>query len=200
MTTTPDFSSDRDRDADDRATSGHLATLPVARTAPIAAATAGNEDGVLRLGVRCGLFAAAATAGVLAGFAIRAGDGAAAPFAATGRMLLGVPASAGAAAQSLAVVVGVLLHCAIVVAWALPFAALVRRRRSAAVLLVTAALYAAAAYLASERLFPELLRLGHGARAFPPQLVLLYAVLAVALGLGMRLAFSGNASPSAASH
>jgi hypothetical protein len=199
VTTTPDFSSDRDRDADDRATS-HRAAVQVARTAPAAVATAGNEEGVLHLGVRCGLFAAAATAGVLAGFAIRAGDGAAAPFAAAGRMLLGVPASAGAAAQSLAVVAGVLLHCAIVVAWALPFAALVRRRRSAAVLVVTAALYAAAAYLTSERLFPELLRLGHGARAFPPQLVLLYVVLAVALGLGMRLAFSGNASPSAASH
>ena len=154
-----------------------------------------------RRGVRCGLFAAAATAGAVAGVALRAGDALTAPFAVNGRMLLGVPASSGgAASQALAVAAGVLLHCALVVAWALPFAALVRRRRGAVALSVVAALYSAAAYLVSVRFLPTLLRLGHGARAFPPQVALLYFVLAFALAAGMRIAFSGNAEPPAASH
>lgn len=156
-------------------------------------------DAVLRLAVRCGLFAAAATAGAIVGFAIGAGDGATTPFAMSGRMLLGVAASDGLMARAVAVAAGVLLHCGVVVAWAVPFVAIARRRHGA-VLLVTAALYAAAIYVASERLLPPLLRLGHGVRAFPPQVVLLHAVLAAALGAGMRIAFSGNASPPAASH
>ena len=188
--TTPD-TFDPERPAAAAAAAGPLG----APAAP--SGRAGDE--VLRLAVRCGLFAAAATAGAIAGFAIGAGDGAAAPFAVGGRMLLGVPASDGLMARGVAVAAGVLLHCVVVIAWAVPFVA-IARRRGGAVLLVTAALYAAAAYFASERLLPPLLRLGHGVRAFPPQVVLLYAVLAVALGAGMRIAFSGNASPPAASH
>jgi hypothetical protein len=52
---------------------------------------------------------------------------------------------------------------------------------------VAAALFAAVAYAASTKL-PGLLRLGYGARAFLPQLVLLYTALAVSLVAGIRLA------------
>ena len=169
---------------------------------PIDDARGGRGDGrreLLRGALLGGLFAAAATAGALVGFARHAGDSAAAPFAITGRMLLGVPATDGALVQWGAVAAGVLLHCAVVIAWALLFAALVRRQRGP-VLFVTAALFAIAAHFVSARLLPPLLRLGHGARALPLQVVLLYAVLALALAIGMRLAFSSNASPSAASH
>jgi hypothetical protein len=93
----------------------------------------------------------------------------------------------------------VLLHGAIVVAWAVGFAAVARRWRGGPAIYVTAALYAAAAFLVSGWL-PALLRLGHGVRALPLQIAFLYAVLAVGLGVGMRLAFSADASPPAASH
>ena len=189
MTTPDTFDPERPAAAPAAAPFGAPAAPPRGR--------AGDE--VLRLAVRCGLFAAAATAGAIAGFAIGAGDGASAPFAVSGRMLLGAPASDGVMARGVAVAAGVLLHCVVVIAWAVPFVA-IARRRGGAVLLVTAAMYAAAVYFASERLLPPLLRLGHGVRAFPPQVVLLYAVLSVALGAGMRIAFSGNASPPAASH
>lgn len=167
--------------------------------APSAAGDGAAGGELLRGALRCGVFAAAATAGAIVGFARHAGDGAATPFVITGRMLLGVPASDGALVQWGAALAGVLLHCAIVVAWALAFAVVAPRARGP-VLYVTAAAYAAAAYLVSTRLLPTLLRLGHGARALPLQIALLYGVLAVALGVGMRLAFSRNASPSAESH
>jgi hypothetical protein len=53
---------------------------------------------------------------------------------------------------------------------------------------IGAALLAAGVYAASEFVLPPLLRLGHGAHPFQAQLALLYAVLAIALVLGMRLA------------
>jgi len=148
--------------------------------------------GVLRAGVRCGLFAAAATAGAIAGFALHEPGGMLAPYATTGRMLLGVAAGEGRAAQLAALAGGLALHVLVVVAWAVLFAALARALRGAR-LWLAAALYAASVYWVSEQLLPPLLRLGHGARAFPAQLALLYAVLAVALAIGMRLAFSDRA-------
>ena len=139
--------------------------------------------------MRCGIFVAAATAGVITGFSLHNPSGVLAPFATGGRMLLGVAVSEGRAVQLSALVAGVALHTLLAVAWAVPFALLVGAARGAR-LWLAAALFAAAAYGASEFLLPPLLRLGHGARPFPLQLALLYSVLALALVVGMRLANS----------
>ena len=141
----------------------------------------------IRAGLRSGLFAAAATAGAIAGFSLREPGGVLAPFATTGRMLLGVAAGEARSAQLSALVAGLALHAAIVVGWSLLFALLTRARRGVR-LWIGAALLAAVVYAASEFVLPPLLRLGHGAHPYPAQLALLYAVLAIALVLGMRLA------------
>lgn len=141
----------------------------------------------MEVGVRAGLVAAAATAGAMAGFALRDSGRATAPFAATGRMLLGVAAADSGAAQLAALGAGVALHVALVATWASIFALLAGALRGAR-LALAAALFAGAVYLASEAALPPLLRLGHGIRAFPPQLAVLYTVLALGLAVGMRIA------------
>jgi hypothetical protein len=143
----------------------------------------------VRGGLAAGVLAAAATGGVVAGFGVREGS-AGEPFAALGRLLLGVAASEPAGRQLVALIAGILLHSATALAWGLLFAALFARLRGLG-LVAAAALFAAVAYAVSTRL-PELLRLGHGARAFPPQLVLLYTVLALSLVAGIRLARIGG--------
>jgi hypothetical protein len=143
----------------------------------------------VRTGVRCGLFVAAATAGVITGFSLHSPAGVLAPFATSGRMLLGVSANEGPAEQVVALAGGVLLHALLALAWTALFA-LLARTLGGLRLWIAAALFAVGAYGTSEYLLPPLLRLGHGARPFPPQLALLYAVLAVALVVGMRLAKS----------
>jgi hypothetical protein len=140
--------------------------------------------------VRCGLIVAAATAGVITGFSLRDPAGPLAPFATNGRMLLGVSANEGRLTQLVALAGGLALHALLAVVWASLFVAFAHRLRGAR-LWVAAALFALGAYGTSEYLLSPLLRLGHGARAYPPQLALLYAVLAVALVAGMRLANSG---------
>ena len=145
-----------------------------------------------RLGVRAGLFAAAATAGAIVGFARDGAREAAAPFVTNGRMLLGVAAGDSAAVQVAAFVGGAALHVALVVGWALLFALVAGAQRGVR-LLAAALLFGAAAWGASERVLPPLLRLGHGVRAFPLQVALLYAVLSLGLALGMRIAFSSRA-------
>ena len=147
---------------------------------------------VVWAGVRCGLLAAAATAGAIVGFARHDAAGVLAPFATSGRMLLGVAAGEGRPAQLLALAAGLALHVTLVVAWAVLFSFLAGALRGVR-LLLAAALFAAAVYAASRFALPALLRLGHGVRAFPPQVAVLYGVLALALAIGMRLAFSSRA-------
>jgi hypothetical protein len=158
---------------------------------PVRATGRGRGD-ALRAGVRCGLFVAAATAGVITGFSLHSPAGPFAPFATTGRMLLGVSVNEGRAAQLLALGGGIALHTVVAVGWAVLFALLAGSLRGVGRWLA-AAVFAVGAYGASEFLLPMLLRLGHGARPFPMQLALLYAVLAVALVIGMRLANFGVA-------
>lgn len=140
----------------------------------------------LRAGLRTGIIAAAATAGAVVGFGA-GGDGAAAPFRVLGRLALGVAASDAPSAQFAAVVAGCLLHAVIAAAWGALFAALAAGLRGLR-LALAAALFALFVYALDLGLLPPLLRLGHGARTYPSQSVLLHIVLAFALGLGMRIA------------
>ena len=135
-----------------------------------------------------GAIAAAATTGALAGFGARERAPGEA-FRALGRVLLGVATNEGPRAQHLALLAGLLLHAATLVAWGVLFALIAGRLRGAA-LIAAAAVFSLVAYALSSGILPPLLRLGYGAKAFPPQLVLLYSVLALALAVGMRLAQS----------
>ena len=157
---------------------------------PDGAAIGAEREGAVRVGARCGIVVAAATAGAITGFSLHAPGGPLAPFATTGRMLLGVSLNEARAEQLFALLGGLALHTLVAVAWSVLFALLAGSVRGLR-LWMSAALFAVAAYVASEYLLPSLLRLGHGARPFPSQLALLYAVLAVALVVGMRLANSG---------
>jgi hypothetical protein len=139
----------------------------------------------VRGGLSAGVIAAAATGGVIAGFGVREGS-AAEPFASLGRLLLGIATSEPAGRQLVALFAGIALHSATALLWGLIFAALFAHLRGLR-LGVAAALFAAVAYAVSTK-FPGLLRLGYGARAFPPQLVLLYTALAISLVAGIRLA------------
>jgi hypothetical protein len=53
---------------------------------------------------------------------------------------------------------------------------------------LAAGVVAGLAWLAGAFVLPPMLRLGHGVRALPPQVLLLHVVLALALAIGMRLA------------
>ena len=142
----------------------------------------------MRAGVETGVIAAAATAGALAGLGARDRAPVEA-FRALGRMLLGVSASEAPRAQSLALVTGIVIHAATVTLWGVLFAVIAARLRGVG-LFVAAAVFSLVAYAVSSGILPPLLRLGYGAKAFPPQLALLYSVLALALAMGMRLAQS----------
>jgi len=140
----------------------------------------------VRGGLRAGTIAAAATGGVVAGFGVREGSPAE-PFAALGRLLLGVAATEGVGRQLAATAAGLFLHAAVATAWGVLFALVAARLRGWR-LVLAAGLFAAAAAVASTAL-PALLRLGYGVRPLPPQLALLYTVLALSLVAGVRLAF-----------
>ena len=140
----------------------------------------------MRAALQVGLIAAAATAGVLAGFGLSQ-DGALSPFAVLGRLTLGVPQNAGPAAQSAATLAGVALHTALAGLWGVLFVLVAGGARGAR-LALSAVLFALFVYALDLGLLPPLLRLGHGARAFPSQSAFLHLVLAVALGIGTWIA------------
>ena len=139
-----------------------------------------------RAGLQVGLIAAAATAGALAGFGMGR-SGPLDPFRVLGRLTLGVTQNAGAAAQSAATVAGIGLHTALAGLWGLLFVLVAGGTRGAR-LALAAALFALFVYALDLGLLPPILRLGHGARAFPSQSAFLHAVLATALGLGTWIA------------
>ncbi len=142
----------------------------------------------MRAGLKVGTLAAAATAGALAGFGFGA-EGPMNAFRVLGRLALGVTQNAGSTAQTAAAVVGVGLHAALAGAWGLIFVYIAGGLRGAR-LAGAAFLFALFVYALDRGLLPPLLRLGHGARAFPSQSVLLHCVLAVTLGLGTWIAIS----------
>ena len=139
----------------------------------------------VRKGLTAGIIAAAATAGAVTGFGIRPGEPAE-PFTNAGRLVLGIAATENGTRQLGAFAFGVLLHVGAALVWGVAFALLAAGLRGVR-LLVAALLFAGAVYAARERV-PELLRLGYGGRAFPPQLVVLHVVLALGLAAGIRLA------------
>jgi hypothetical protein len=140
----------------------------------------------MRAALQVGLIAAAATAGVLAGFGLGQ-DGALSPFAVLGRLTLGVPQNASAAAQSAATLAGIALHTVLAGLWGVLFVLVAGGARGAR-LALAAVLYALFVYALDSGLLPPLLRLGHGARAFPSQSAFLHLVLAAALGIGTWIA------------
>ena len=136
----------------------------------------------VRAGVMAGVMAAAATTGAVLALAWRAGAPLR-PFVESGRAVA-VGASPAAAAT-----LGVGLHVAIAVAWGLLLAALAYRR-PAPLQAIGAVLVAALALLAHSALLPAF-RLGFGLGVFPlhgAPLMFLYALFAVGLIWGMRLA------------
>jgi hypothetical protein len=144
----------------------------------------------LGAGLRTALVAAAATGGVLVRFGVATGIGAWEPFTQVGRLALGVAVTDGPWVQRAALLVGLLLHLGVTTLWTVLFAALAARWRGvwrwgAAVVV------SFMAFVADQAIMPAVLRLGHGARDWPPQVVLLHVVLALALVVGMRLALDG---------
>jgi hypothetical protein len=124
---------------------------------------------------------------VLVRFGVAGDIGPLGAFTQVGRLVTGVTAVDAALAQHAATIVGVLVHLAVATAWSLVFAIVAvdwrgLRRWLAAVVV------AAFAWGAGQALLPTVLRLGHGARARPPQIALLHVVLALSLAVGMRLA------------
>jgi hypothetical protein len=136
----------------------------------------------VRAGVLAGVLAAAATMGAELTLAWRAGS-VARPFVETGRAVLGggEPAAAG--------VLGFGLQLAVAILWGGVLATRAYRARGRLLLLAAGAV-AAAAYLVHTTVLPTF-RLGFGVGAFPvhgPPAAYLYALFALALAAGMRLA------------
>lgn len=144
----------------------------------------------LRAALQAGTIVAAATAGVLAGFGLGR-DGPVSPFSTLGRLTLGVTQNAGAGAQTAAAVAGFAVHALVAGLWGLVFVFVAGGLRGLR-LAGAAALFALFVYALDLGLLPPMFRLGHGARAFPSQSVLLHLVLAVALGAGTWLALPGR--------
>lgn len=140
----------------------------------------------MRAALQVGTIAAAATAGVLVGFGF-GNDGPLSPFRTLGRLALGVTQNASAAAHGAALIAGSLLHALLAGVWGVLFVLIAGSlhgiRRVGAALL-----FAVFVYALDLGLLPPLLRLGHGARAFPSQNVFLHLVLAAALATGSRIA------------
>jgi hypothetical protein len=146
------------------------------------------QHGTLTQGIFTGAFAAAAAAGALLGFGIQQGTPAR-PFNAVARILLGDRADYIWGFHPVVTVVGVVVQVGLTVGWGVLFARLAGGMRGWR--LAGAALIAATAALAFEVLILIRLLGANGSDVLAPgQLVALHMVLAVALGVGMRLATS----------
>jgi hypothetical protein len=138
-------------------------------------------------GLHAATIAAAATAGVLVRFGLASGDGALGAFTQVGRLAAGITRADGAMAHVAATLVGLALHILVVAAWSLAYARVAVSWGAAGRWLAAVAV-AGLAWLADAHVLPPMLRLGHGVRALPPQVLLLHVVFALALAVGMRLA------------
>jgi hypothetical protein len=144
-----------------------------------------------RAGLRTAAVATAATAGVLVYFGVASDAGALGAFTQVGRLVAGIARADGAAAHGAATVVGLIVHALVVTTWSLAYARVVTGwgavgRWAAAVAV------AGLAWAAGQLVLPSMLRLGHGVRAFAPQVLLLHVVLALSLAVGMRLALEDD--------
>jgi hypothetical protein len=146
------------------------------------------EQGTLTQGILTGAFAAAATAGALLGFGIQQGTPAR-PFNAIAGLVLGDRADRIWGFHLVATVVGVIVHIALTLGWALLFARLAGGLRG---LRLAGAAFgiAATAFAVNVLLVSRLLGAHVSDVLVPAQVIALHVVLGVALGVGMRLATS----------
>ena len=140
-----------------------------------------------------GIVAGAATAGTLIGFGRARGE-LWRPLNAVGHLLLGYRARLMDRFDPLVTPVGVALHLLSAVLWGVLFALVAARLRGWRLAAAAVAL-GAAAFVLDTRLLPERLDLGFPALLSRPELIAVYAVLAAALAIGIRLA--GRAEHSA---
>ena len=145
----------------------------------------------MRAGLRTAAVATAATAGVLVYFGIASGAGALGAFTQVGRLVAGIARDDGAAAHGAATVVGLIVHALVVTTWSLAYARVVTGW-GAVGRWVAAVAVSGLAWAAGQLVLPSMLRLGHGVRAFTPQVLLLHVVLALSLAVGMRLALEAD--------
>jgi hypothetical protein len=139
---------------------------------------------VVRIAVRVGLVTAAGTAGVLSGYDLRAGV--------PGRsfLLLGRGVLEGyRIAGSAAVVVGIGAHVCSVIVLSAPFVVIASRWRGTKVALA-ALVYATLVGFVVVRALPAVVRPGYASGANGPQLVVWYAVFAMCVAIGTRIARS----------
>lgn len=132
------------------------------------------------------MIAAAATAGALVAFGLRQGTPAR-PFNAVAEMLLGARAEGVWGFDAPVTLSGIAVHVVATVVWGVLFALVASGWRGAR-LWAGAAAFAAVVYVMDFVLLPGRLRPAFGDMMAPGQLLFLYATLAIALGVGMRLA------------
>jgi hypothetical protein len=147
-----------------------------------------QQHDTLTHGVLTGTLAAAATAGALLGFGLRAGTPAR-PFNAVAGVVLGDRAAGIWGFDSVVTVTGVLVQVAVALGWGLLFARLTRGMRgmrlAAAAVVVSVVALAVDAFLAGRVIGVDV-----SDALAPAQIVLVHFVLGAALAVGMRLATS----------
>lgn len=139
----------------------------------------------LRTGIRVGLLAAAATAGVLVGLGLRHGS-ALTPFLLYGRWLI-ASFSRAIALPWFAIVIGSIAHCLWMLVWGVCFTIVAGPLR-ARPLAIASVLYSVVFVFGAIRLFPEVLGAIPLASLTLSQSLLLALVLALALFFGTRIA------------
>jgi hypothetical protein len=140
----------------------------------------------LRAGIRAGVIAAAATAGVLVGFGLARGA-ALAPLNAVAHMALGSRAHLFDDFDPVVTLTGVMLHTLSIVLWGVLFAFVVWRLPTMWVW-IGAALMGTIAYIVDYHLLHESLRPGFERVLSTVEVASVYVVLAAALALGLTLA------------
>jgi hypothetical protein len=139
-------------------------------------------------GITTGLIAAAATAGALMGFGIRFGTPLR-PFNTIAATVLGAVAFAAGNAPSVVTVIGVAVHVAACLAWALAYSWVVDRTGGHEWLWGVA--MACVAFLVTS-IVARVLDVGLGTLLSVPQRVVLAVAFAITLPSGMRLANSAQ--------
>lgn len=139
-----------------------------------------------RAGLAVGLLAASATSGALVGFGLRLGIPSR-PFNAIARLVLGGRAEGVWGFTPAVTLTGVALHVTMMLVWGVVYVRLVEARRGFARLAIAVGV-AVMALLVELLVVERLLHAGVSGVLSPMQVVVVHAVLAVALAVGMRFA------------
>ena len=140
-----------------------------------------------RAGLAVGLLAASATSGALVGFGLRLGIPSR-PFNAIARLLLGSRAEGVWGFTPTVTLTGVALHVTTMLVWGVVYVRFADARRGIARGAIAVGV-AAMALLVELLVVERLLHAGVSGVLSPMQVVVVHAVLAVALAVGMRFAF-----------